>query len=869
MTRTPIPRSAVCLCLFGCSIQAQSRLTERLLLKANLPLSLEQSIALAFGDVDGDGDPDLAVANGDPAAQQNRLYRNEGGGRFVDATAGLPLESVMTRAMAFGDLDGDGDNDLVYGTGRTFSIFPLPARNELLVNDGAGNFATTATALGEGQTSAVELGDLDGDGDLDVMVANDGVFGELNNLFLNQGAGRFVNATDRLPPHRQETTCAALGDVDADGDLDIVFGNSTSSAGAPNRLYLNDGNAHFQDVSGRLPLNGDQTLSLALADIDGDGDLDLVVDNVGEDRLYRNDGATFAATGRLPPIDGPVRAGDVDGDGDQDLVVARTLLLNDGTGWFTDATAGRVPPGGVATDVRLSDVDRDGDLDIATAALVGQNGLLLNDGRGSFVDVGATRIPVDDQNAKAVALVDVDADGDADLLVGNGYVPLVGPGPFPSSQSRLYRNDGSGAFTDVTAASLPLDREDTQAVAAGDVDGDGDLDLVIGTSGNPHLWLNDGLGTFADASAQLPLSFEPTQGLTLTDVDGDGDFDLVVAKEFTSNHLYLNDGGGTFVDASAARMPADSDTSLGVAAGDVDGDGDPDLLFANTAQDRLYENTGGGFFVDVTATRLPVDPVWSYAVAVGDVDGDGDLDVMAGTSTRNRLYRNDGAGRFIDATAQMPLDTSRSYGLAVADLDEDGDLDAVFANEGLDPSPNRVYLNDGSGTFVDVSSQWLPQGDDDSQAVAVGDVDGDGDCDVVFGIGVEPTLLLHSDRLLLNLRRQLSAPTVPTVGRVHTFLLEAAAEASPGHVGAVLLAGAGFPSPVSIPGLGALRLMPPLLALPPISLPPGTAGSNVDLAIPDFASLVGLPLHAQAVIVDLDDPATPRLTGALTETIRR
>ena len=438
MTMSPALRAAALACSVAPALLSQPRLDERLLLKDYVPLSLEQSIGLALGDVDGDGDLDMAVANGRPAGQQNRLYLNQGGGHFVDATVQLPVETTSTRVLAFGDLDGDGDQDLVYGNG-TIST----AANELLLNDGGGTFRTSAVDLGTGQTAAVALGDLDGDGDLDVVFANEGGLGQLNNLFLNDGPERFVNASDRFPFHREETTCVALGDVDGDGDLDVLFGNSpTLFGGAQNRLYRNDGTAHFTDATTSLPAHSERTFAMVLTDVDGDADLDLVVQNVNQDRLYLNDGAgTFAdaTAGRLPPTNGDVHAGDVDGDGDQDLVAGKSLLLNDGAGTFTDATAGRMPQGSLATDLQLGDLDGDGDLDVAYAAVLGQNSLLLNDGAGSFVDLAATRIPVDRDSAAAILAADVDGDGDVDLLIGNEDEPQASKQNPALPQRRLGR----------------------------------------------------------------------------------------------------------------------------------------------------------------------------------------------------------------------------------------------------------------------------------------------------------------------------------------------------------------------------------------------------------------------------------------------
>ena len=159
-------------------------------------------------------------------------------------------------------------------------------------------------------------------------------------------------------------------------------------------------------------------------------------------------------------------------------------------------------------------------------------------------------LPPDSGDSSAVDLGDVDGDGDLDALIGNNNAN--GPG----NQNRLYLNDGSGVFADATA-SLPADLNETLAVALGDVDGDGDLDALIG-NGRIHgpgeqnrLYLNDGTGVFADATASLPADLEDTRAVALGDVDGDGDLDALIGNSLVfgpgdQNRLYLNDGTGVF-----------------------------------------------------------------------------------------------------------------------------------------------------------------------------------------------------------------------------------------------------------------------------------------------------------------------------------
>ncbi len=354
-----------------------------------------------------------------------------------------------------------------------------------------------------------------------------------------------------------------LLDFDSDGDLDMYF---VDRAPEPNRLLRNDGGS-FTDVSAGsgADIVTDSMGCLAF-DYDGDADLDLYVTQVGQDVLLRNTDGAFADVTADAGVgaDGfsiSATAADMDGDGDLDLFVARVVDI------ASCPDACRFPP---------------------LACTVNQRNLLYENRGGTFAEVAVTRGIDDEAPSLATLMFDFDGDGDVDIYVGNDMGTVF--------EDRLYLNDGKGQFTEA-AADFDVDAPGTctMGVDAGDFDLNGTTDMVITDFEDRPLRL------FRCYDPTLPCSNEVAPdgidavkwGVGFADFDNDVDLDLFVANgevrfwEPERNYLYFNDGKGSYTEHMSAptSVLADLFVSRSAAFGDLDNDGDVDIVVTN-AGDR-------------------------------------------------------------------------------------------------------------------------------------------------------------------------------------------------------------------------------------------------------------------------------------------
>lgn len=355
--------------------------------------------------------------------------------RFTDITEssgmnGPPRMPLGGHAAAFGDATGNGRPDL-YITNH----YNEPVADQFFVNQGNGGFLESGASRGiadfDGGSHGAAWGDLDNDGDLDLFNGTTGTTGAPNDIYRNDGRGRFADVTPAAMLERREATRGvALFDMDRDGDLDVFAVSGWRGSGDPsgerNELYRNDGAMRFSPVENDVAVAAPAGQGVTDTDFDGDGDIDLIAANrEGNLVVLRNGARGFTlidpvAIGVVHRAYGGVTSADIDNDGDLDMLlvgldgVGETighLYRNHGSGMF-----GHVRN---FTDIDgymggFADLDHDGDLDLVFA---GDDLVYLNDGGGEFVP--GPRVPVAGiSDPRAIAFADIDSDGDLDFAVG-------------------------------------------------------------------------------------------------------------------------------------------------------------------------------------------------------------------------------------------------------------------------------------------------------------------------------------------------------------------------------------------------------------------------------------------------------------------
>ncbi len=686
-------------------------------------LTGDQPLAVATGDLNDDGAIDMVVLNYSyddypPQGGNISVLLSRGDGTFTDdvqyAVGDRP------RSVAIGDLDGDGDLDLVVANQHNkYNTEGI----SLLLNRGDGTFDENVFIEGGDHPWSIAVGDLDGDGDLDLAVAN--AVGDNISVLLNNGNATFADHV--LYAAGDGPVSIVIGDVDGDGDFDLATANFRSDNVS---ILFNNGDGTFVDAT---YFGNDLWTpnSIIFGDLDGDMDLDFAVVNKYKNsvavHLNHGDG-TYAIDVHYDTGIRPVSLaiGDLNSDGKPDLIVANantdfdgyawfdvdniSVLLNRGDGTFFDDIT--FEAGATPYSVAVDDLDGDGYLDVAVANLVGDSVSILRNINGNLFDSDVPYRAGD--QPRSIAIGDLDGDGDLDLVVAI-------ENPLANGGVSVLLNNGDGTYVD--EVEYDTGRQGL-GLAIGDLDGDNDLDIAVTSQYNVSVLFNQGDGTFADEESYLVGN--RAISVVIGDLDGDEDLDLAVANQFRDNvSILLNLGNGKFAKEVLY------DTGLEprqLAIGDLDGDGDVDIASTTRADYgsmSVLFNRGNGTFEDFILLGIKSS---SNDVVIGDLNNDGKLDLVFVHRPRSGIDNVDilfnlGGGTFSNEVSfQAGFDPSS---LAIDDMDGDGDPDLVVTNfKGANIS---ILRNLGDGTF---GNHELYGVGDKPISVAIGDLDGDGDNDL-------------------------------------------------------------------------------------------------------------------------------------------
>lgn len=626
--------------------------------RVSSPVATTNPTAWAGGDFDGDGDVDLA-------ALENSLVviaYNAGDGAFEDG----PTMDVGGRlaGLAVADLRGDGSADVIV----------TDVRNDLVqvILTVDGNFqAPVGSATGD-DPRAVGVGDIDGDGVPDVVVLNRAAASL--SLFLNDGSGGLSTwvTLDGVGRGAQKLVVADLTD---DELADLVTGDVAGVS-----VRLNQGEGAFAPP---VPLVADRvnTASIGSGDVDGDGDVDIVASYAQPPgvHLFVN-GGTGAFNAGLPlarqSIFSQIVVHDTDADGVNDLLLTRGGSNTVTVGWNSQTQSG-VPFVTLRTfasrkphDADTGDLDGDGDLDLALVhSTVHGLTVMLNDGDGGFTDqdTGAGG------GAQHVVTVDLDNDGDLDIVTDATW-----------SVFSSYTNDGEAGFELRESIGFP---SSVGQVVVGDLDRSGSPDVVTCLQALDRIVVlfNDGMGFFPREDIDEYVAGTNPVSQAVVDIDNDGDLDIAVANSGSSNvSIFENDGEGFFT--LTVNFPV-TGGPVHIEAADLDLDGHVDLVTANLSQGEasFLWNVGRNSleFEPAERRRLDISP---RSLLTVDLNDDGRPEVVAVEETPPNspgsisILVNDGRREF--SPPDVLLTGSGPRYLTFGDVDGDADIDIVSANRG-------------------------------------------------------------------------------------------------------------------------------------------------------------------------------------------
>lgn len=797
-----------------------------------LPMKVERGYGAPYlFDADLDGDLDAYLSRRAISCDNDgtdELWLNDGAGNF-NISGTFPGDASRTTVAAlFADFDANGTTDIVTITDSTYAS--SSNKNTFLKNNPLGVFTRSDlpsldVCCSQPQARAAAVGDLNTDGRPDIYVA----VGGLDYWYRNEGNGTFTPLRTGLPGINDDSRAVCISDFDRDGDDDVFVVNGSNQQA---NYFLQGPKGTFTLSNSLIPVVGGNGVGCTVAEFrPGSGVKDIVVVKAGQGYQYlRNDGtgrftdeASSLNVHRLPSTPpsnsigfssaflgsgtylGGVAAVDLNLDGATDLLLHHYDLspriqayINDGAGFFTLGTASRIPAFlGAEAGFAVGDVDSDLRPDVLLAGDGSQSRLLLNGPGGVLRNATMKTIPDANLYASDAVADDIDGDSDPDIIIASGCRFTTSycsnePATCRGDTVRFWISDGAGGYIDDTVNRFPAFTWSATEVASGDIDGDGDNDLLVGTTGRStstnssgdspglRLYLNDGTGHYTDVTyPRIPFEAYFTQSISLIDINKDGALDVFVGIDSrcgcaSQQRLYLNTGNGFFFNVSG-QLPY---TSYGCngdlrtsTVGDFNGDTYPDIYVGMNGQNKMFFNRGGaqpGYFTDVTNSNIPNVSDNTYATVTGDLNNDNRPDLFicnggSGNTGLDHIDLGNATGVLSDVTATNwpgesqpypysgvcsggPVGPVNSLSCDLGDADGDGDLDIVIT--GADQSNinmrARYYRNVGNAVFEDRTLQSMPFDSDYGTKVQFLDANRDGKPDLFMGTNGQPRLYLNT-----------------------------------------------------------------------------------------------------------------------------
>jgi hypothetical protein len=636
------------------------------------------------------------------------------------------------RSVDIGDLNGDGSLDLVVANRGSDNI-------SVLLGNGGGGFHLLHRYPVGNAPEWVALEDLNGDNNLDLVVAV--TAGRQISVRLGLGDGNF--GARRHYVVGDEPRQVVIGDLNNDGDPDLAVFNRSSDYIS---ILLGSGDGSF--ARQQHVIVGDGTTSMALGDVNGDGAQDLVISKPGVNSngwvtvLLGNGDGSFQVESNIELTSyggGAVSLalGDMNSDGVLDLAVARAwnvvIFIGEGDGGFHSPHSYYVNDGPLF--LQLEDINRDGSLDLLAA---GRHGvaILLGHGDGSLEEQQFINnsMPIDHDS---MAVGDIDGDGHIDIAQVTG---------------NLFYGSGHGSFEVPEIHDVERSDDVELYEAHGDINRDGNMDIAISFEfyGYIILYLGNGDGSFQVGES---ISISSTVSIESSDLNGDGNLDLVIGNE---DYMYkeafviivLGNGDGSF---QAQQRIAEGGCRYIVELGDLNGDGVPDLVFADACDGDvsvMLGNGDGSFQLQQLVFSTNYFH-WFASIDLGDLNGDGVPDLVIGNNEEEVPDTSGSVSVLIgngDGSFQPGQRLEFSGGVftvsALRDINRDSNLDILLSNGYLFPGngngsfePGQPFSSGGASVIGDVNGDNVDDVVSSGQGVSVMLGNGDGSYQEEFHIG--------------------------------------------------------------------------------------------------------------------------------------